>query len=158
MVAPMHTTTISLPAIAPARATAAERAGAAIVSAGCLSLLIIGASLHPEAQGHGTHTQLGLPACGWLLATGLPCPTCGMTTAFACVCNGEFARGLLTQPGGAMFAIGVSAAFWLFGHIALTGSRLTKPLGTLLQPRALWIIGAAWLVSWIYTLITWKSS
>ena len=37
--------------------------------------------LEPDARGHGTHEQLGLPACharDWL---GVPCPGCGVTTA-----------------------------------------------------------------------------
>jgi len=148
---------LELAATTPARATTSERVGAALTSAACLALLVLGASLRPSPTGHNTHLQLGLPQCGWLLATGHPCPTCGMTTAFACVCNGQFLRGFLTQPGGAMFAIGVAAAFWLFAYIALTGSRLGKPLGTLLRPRVVWIVGGGWLASWVYTLITWKT-
>jgi len=39
--------------------------------------------LTPDPSGHGTHTQLGLPPCGFLVLTGCPCPGCGLTTAFA---------------------------------------------------------------------------
>ncbi len=144
-------------AMSVASASASERVGAGIVSAASLALLMIGASLRPNPIGHGTHLQLGLPQCGWLMTTGHPCPTCGMTTAFSCVCNGEIGRAFLTQPGGAMVAIGVATAFWLFAYIALTGSRLGKPLGTLLRPRVIWIVGAGWMASWVYTLITWKT-
>ena len=50
----------------------------------CLALapLVIAAALSPSNAGHGTHRQLGLPACGWQTNMGLPCPTCGMTTSF----------------------------------------------------------------------------
>ncbi|MCA9616350.1 MAG: DUF2752 domain-containing protein [Sandaracinus sp.] len=41
------------------------------------------ASLSPSPLGHGTHTQLGLPPCGFLSFTGVPCPGCGLTTSFA---------------------------------------------------------------------------
>jgi uncharacterized protein DUF2752 len=39
--------------------------------------------LTPARAGFGTHTQLGLPPCGFRALTTLPCPACGLTTAFA---------------------------------------------------------------------------
>ena len=48
-----------------------------------LAVLITAAWLTPSPAGHGTHTQLGLPPCGFLVFTGYPCPGCGLTTAFA---------------------------------------------------------------------------
>ena len=48
-----------------------------------LAVVITAAMLTPSASGHGTHTQLGLPPCGFLVFTGYPCPGCGLTTAFA---------------------------------------------------------------------------
>jgi hypothetical protein len=48
-----------------------------------LAVVITAALLTPAAAGHGTHTQLGLPPCGFLVFTGYPCPGCGLTTAFA---------------------------------------------------------------------------
>lgn len=41
------------------------------------------ARLTPSPLGHGTHMQLGLPPCGFLVVTGYPCPGCGLTTAFS---------------------------------------------------------------------------
>lgn len=48
-----------------------------------LAVVITAAMLTPSSSGHGTHTQLGLPPCGFLVFTGYPCPGCGLTTAFA---------------------------------------------------------------------------
>lgn len=45
-------------------------------------VVITAALLTPDPAGHGTHTQLGLPPCGFLVVTGFPCPGCGLTTAF----------------------------------------------------------------------------
>ena len=61
----------------------AGRLIAALVAVGAAAPLVLAASLTPAAQGLGTHTALGLPACGWASMSGIPCPSCGMTTAFA---------------------------------------------------------------------------
>ncbi len=47
------------------------------------AVVITAAMLTPNPHGHGTHTQLGLPPCGFLVFTGYPCPGCGLTTSFA---------------------------------------------------------------------------
>lgn len=48
-----------------------------------LAVIATATTLMPSAEGHGTHTQLGLPPCGFLESTGLPCPGCGLTTSFS---------------------------------------------------------------------------
>ncbi|NJL31438.1 MAG: DUF2752 domain-containing protein, partial [Phycisphaerales bacterium] len=61
-----------------------ERRGIAIiVLLVCLLPLVVGAALHADPQGVGTHEQLGFPACQFLEVTGYPCISCGMTTAVA---------------------------------------------------------------------------
>ena len=37
----------------------------------------------------GTHTQLGMLPCNFVILTGRPCPSCGMTTSFALLVRGE---------------------------------------------------------------------
>jgi hypothetical protein len=80
--------------------------------------------LRPDLRGLGTHEQLfGLQPCGFVLTTGLPCPTCGMTTAFALMMHGHPLAAFLTQPAGAVFclatvallvyALSVAASGWL---------------------------------------------
>jgi Na+/melibiose symporter-like transporter len=54
-----------------------------IFFAGPLAVVITAAFLTPSSEGHGTHTQLGLPPCGFLVYTGVPCPGCGLTTSFS---------------------------------------------------------------------------
>lgn len=39
--------------------------------------------LTPDPDGHGTHTQLGLPPCPSMLISNRPCPGCGLTTSFS---------------------------------------------------------------------------
>jgi hypothetical protein len=60
-----------------------SRAVWAVLFALPTAVLITAAVLVPDPRGHSTHTQLGLPPCGFLVFTGYPCPGCGLTTAFA---------------------------------------------------------------------------
>ncbi|MCA9610613.1 MAG: hypothetical protein KC619_33690, partial [Myxococcales bacterium] len=46
----------------------------AVLFSGPLAVLVTAAMLTPSPEGHGTHTQLGLPPCGFLVYTGYPCP------------------------------------------------------------------------------------
>jgi len=55
----------------------------AVLFAVPLAVVITAAMLTPSPAGHGTHTQLGLPPCGFLVYTGYPCPGCGLTTSFS---------------------------------------------------------------------------
>jgi hypothetical protein len=68
----------------------------AVLFAGPMAVLITAAMLTPSAEGHGTHTQLGLPPCGFLVYTGYPCPGCGLTTSFS--------HMIRLQVGGAFHA------------------------------------------------------
>ena len=64
------------------------------------AVLVTAAFLTPSASGHGTHTQLGLPPCGFLVLTGFPCPGCGLTTAFAHMIRGHFIGAAHANPFG----------------------------------------------------------
>lgn len=135
------------------RATAGERISAAILAAVALAVLITASVLRPAEAGVGTHTQLGLPACGWMLAAGYPCPTCGMTTSFAAAANAQPVRALLAQPFGAVLALLTSAFFWGALHVAIFGSKLGRVLESWLRPRALWVVLAVFLLAWAYKVL-----
>lgn len=83
---------------------------ALIVLAAALSIFAISLYLAPDTRGHGTHEQLGLPPCGFLMATGFPCPSCGMTTSFALTMRGRWISAFLVQPFGFLLATAVLAA------------------------------------------------
>jgi hypothetical protein len=61
------------------------------LASGALGVLALARLLSPDPRGYGTHLQLGLPACGFLALTGLPCPACGLTTCFAHLARGQLA-------------------------------------------------------------------
>ncbi|MCC6321505.1 MAG: DUF2752 domain-containing protein [Phycisphaerales bacterium] len=117
-----------------------------------LALVLLGTAswLKPDARGVETHTQLGLWPCGWYLATGAPCPTCGMTTAFAAAANRSFFTSLRTQPFGFVMALAVAVSFWAGLHVAIFGSRLGSLIAGLLGTRV--VIGTVVLLlgAWAY--------
>lgn len=118
----------------------------------CAAPLLIGAWLTPSPQGHGTHESLGLPPCGFLLAFGKPCMTCGMTTAVTWAAHGHFLRAFQTQPAGALFAIVLASGVWFGLHAAATGISLKPGLNALVRPRVLWIAGIVLLAAWAYKI------
>lgn len=133
---------------APLRATRAERWTCAVLAAAGLAVLGVAAWLDPSPDGVGTHRALGLAPCGWMVSMNLPCPSCGMTTAFSHAAHGSFLRSAFVQPMGFVLAIGTAAGAVTCLHTALTGSRLAHVLGSRITARALLALGILALLAW----------
>ncbi len=136
--------------------TRTERILAALLAAGCLAVLVTAAVLKPATSGHGTHEQLGLPPCGWAAILDKPCPTCGMTTAFAAVASRRPLEAFLIQPMGAVLAVAAAVLFWGAAHVTVFGSRLGSVAGRLARPRFVWSTGGLFLAAWVYKIVTWS--
>ncbi len=136
--------------------TAGGRAGAAVLACACLAVLIVAAFLQPLSRGHGTHQQLGLPPCGWVIAFDRPCMTCGMTTAFAFAADADFPRSFAAQPFGTVLAVLAGAVFWLAGGAAVFGWRVGAMFGGIRLSRWLWALGAFAGAGWAYKWLTWQ--
>ncbi len=119
-------------------------------------LLVVSALLTPAEGGLGTHQQLFSQPCGWITAADCPCPTCGMTTAFAHAADGDLVASFATQPMGALLAVATAMTFLLSVFVALTGSRVAGRLTRLWKPRMVWVIAALVLGSWFYKIIWYK--
>lgn len=79
-----------------------------------LAALATAAYLTPNSSGRGTHQQLGLPPCTFAFFVGQPCPSCGMTTSWAHLMDGQPLRAVQANFGGAILAIGAMvAAPWM---------------------------------------------
>ena len=52
-----------------------------------------------------THTKLGLPPCNFVLMTGKPCPSCGMTTSFSLLVHGDVGNSLKANWVGTTLAV-----------------------------------------------------
>ena len=125
-----------------------------LLAAACLAgLLVLARRLEPDPRGFGTHTQLGLPRCAFLSATGRLCPTCGMTTSFAWFTRGRIDRSWQSNPAGCLYALlTVPLLSWLVSSavanepVGLQG--LSGPLTGLLFAAI-----ALGLASWLIRLI-----
>lgn len=144
----------------PASAPSSEGSGGlgprtlgAIVLGGSGTVLGIAAGLDPVDRGIGTHVQLGMPECGWIVAMDLPCPTCGMTTAFSFAADGNLLASATAQPLGAILAVGTAMAAVGGAWTLATGSRAFGRLASMWwTSRTGWIAGAAVLVAWAYKM------
>lgn len=146
------------PTAAPARPAGLsrlDRTGSAVCAAACLGVLGLAAWMDPHPDGHATHTQLGLPSCQWVAAMGKPCPTCGMTTAFAHAADGCYAQAAATQPFGLLLALGAATVFWGALHGAITGVRVPHIALRAVNGRSLLALLGLGLAAWAYKLATW---
>ena len=105
----------------PQTLTAKGRLGALAVALGCLTPLIIAACLRPSPDGYGSHTALGLASCQFMQRTGLPCPSCGMTTSWTWFARGNLQASFYVQPMGTVLAAMTACCFWGALYCAFTG-------------------------------------
>ena len=119
------------------------------------AVLLLAAGLDASPEGHGTHTQLGLPACNWVSLMNRPCPTCGMTTSFTHAADGSLASAAAAQPAGTLLAIITAALAWGGVHTLVSGVALGPLLGGLLRARVIWVALGLLLAAWVYKIATW---
>lgn len=139
----------------PLRASLTQRITAAFLATACLAVLSMSAWLNPSAQGHGTHTQLGLRPCMWAATLDKPCMTCGMTTSFAHAGEGHWSTAFLTQPMGSLLVLLTTVVFWGSLVQAASGARIGILIEPMLKPRMFVLLGLMLLGAWVYKIITW---
>ena len=86
-----------------------------------IAVLGVAARMTPSRDHLGTHRQLRLPPCAFVAMTGYPCPTCGMTTAYACVVRGRLFEAVRASAFGSVLAAGTAALAVLGLACAVTG-------------------------------------
>ena len=99
----------------------AARRWAAVVLAACLGVLAVAVWLHPDPRGYGTHAQLFHTECGLIQTLGIPCPSCGMTTAFALTVRGRWLAAFDAQPAGWLLCLGSMAMAGLALSVLISG-------------------------------------
>ncbi|MBK8913430.1 MAG: DUF2752 domain-containing protein [Phycisphaerales bacterium] len=126
---------------------------AAFVVAVCAAVLLTAALLRPDPRGFGTHEQLGMARCGWLVRSRLPCPTCGMTTAFSHAVRGSVVSAWTSQPAGLLMALGMMAALPLALWSLVSGRPPVRVLSVVTPLRLFFLIAGLFLGGWGYKLL-----
>lgn len=86
--------------------------------------------VEPDRRGFGTHERMGLAPCTFRIVFNRPCPSCGMTTAWARAARGQLGRALRANAGGALLAVAaILAVPWLAVSAALGRWALRPPPG-----------------------------
>lgn len=129
--------------------TLARLIGLALVIV-CAAPLVIGAWVSPSPSGMGTHRALGLPPCGFLLVTGRPCMTCGMTTSVSLAAHGRLGESFGAQPAGAILSIVLASGLFAGLHALATGCSLRPLLDGATHKRTLIAAAVILGVSWGY--------
>lgn len=111
-------------------------------------IVVLGLSwwLTPSEAGHGTHRQLLLIPCGFHWLISLPCPMCGMTTAFALIARGEVLAAFGAHVTGPALFLATVVAGVRAGYALVLGVR-PLPRWALSATAARWFI-ALLLVGW----------
>jgi hypothetical protein len=123
------------------------------MAAGLAAIVLLGpvalaTRLMPDSRGWGTHEQLGSTPCWAQRMWNRPCPTCGMTTAWAYAVRGDALAAVDVNSGGAVLLVATLAtASWL--AVAAATGRL---VGGWPRPRTAAWLATTWLV---VTLMDW---
>jgi hypothetical protein len=130
--------TIYAPPTRPVRLSLYERLIALVIAGGCAGVIATAIHLRPSPDGTGTHQGLGFLSCTMLQTTGIPCPSCGMTTSFAWFYRGSLVASFWVQPAGFVLAwlTGVLLAYSLYEAVT------ARPIHRLLRfvPMRVWVI------------------
>ena len=121
------------------------------------ALLLIARLLRPSADGVGTHRQLGLPPCAFLHFTGIPCPSCGLTTSVAHAARFHFYQSLITQPFGLVVFISAVLSIPLsiyFIRRRVSWSTLDGLRG---KNLVIYMLIALFILCWLYKIAVMKS-
>jgi hypothetical protein len=113
-----------------------------------LGALLLGAGCLPFAAGvlAGPDGDAGvLPPCPFREATGLPCPLCGATRAFALAVRGDGGWTAYNAPWVVLAALAVLAGALLLA--GARGGRVRVPRGPLAAAVVLFVV-----VAWTYAL------
>ena len=119
----------------------------------CIAALMLAAWLIPDRRGVGTHRQLGLPPCGLVQFAGIPCPTCGMTTAFAHTVRGRWISGLLAQPFAFVLAVGTFLCIPLSAQVLISAKTWRVNWYRISLNRTMFAIIAFFVLSWGFKIV-----
>jgi hypothetical protein len=128
--------------------SAVDRVIWAAIATASLLVLVAARLLTPSPDGVGTHVTLGLPPCGFLLWSSLPCPACGLTTSFAHLARAELAPALTANPLGLpLFALTATLLPLATAH-SYQGTSFVREVERLRADRAALLLVLTLLLTW----------
>ncbi|MCI0389516.1 MAG: DUF2752 domain-containing protein, partial [Acidobacteria bacterium] len=136
--------------------TSQDRIRYLVVAGSSTALLLIARLLRPSVDGVGTHRQLWLPPCAFLHFTGIPCPSCGLTTSVAHAARLHFYESVITQPFGLVVFIsavlGIPLSIY-FIYRRVPWSKLNRLRG---RNLVIYLMIALFILSWLYKIAAMK--
>ena len=120
-----------------------------LISFGCAVVLVTAWHLEADYLPLGPGSQISFPECALRDRTGYPCPTCGMTTAWARAVRGDLVTALRANIAGAVLAIAAAlgvvggTATAVLGRVFYIG--VARPVVGLLSSRG-WLYGLLGLI------------
>jgi len=130
-------------------ATKLAKLGWAVAASCAAAVLVIAAALDPDPRGFGTHTQLGLPPCAFAALTGMACPSCGLTTAFAYMARMDLTCAWHAHALGPLLYVLTVAMVPCCAFACVAGLPLAATLQRLRVPALAVIIAVAALVHFV---------
>ena len=144
---------IYAPPATPIRISLYARVITLAVAAGCIYVIYHAVTLQPAPEGYGTHRAMGFLACNMISATGIPCPTCGMTTSFAWFFRGNLLASAYVQPAGFLLAYVLTMLLPLALYQAATGRPIHR-ITRLLSPRLFIALGIGlFALGWLWKIL-----
>ena len=140
-----------------ARTRRLVRATLIAVAVALTGVFVAAFRIHPyDADGNprtsATHTQLGMPPCNFVVLTGKPCPSCGMTTSFALLVRGDVVASARANWVGSVICLLWAAGLVWAAAGGIWGKMLFVPPGrgelvfTALAGAVLTLMLARWAV------------
>jgi hypothetical protein len=117
---------------------------AAMVASLLVILLGTASQLEPDPRGMGTHQQLGLGRCTFVRLWGIGCPSCGMTTSWAHVMNGDLRAAAGANVAGLVLALLAMVSIpWMLASAARGQWWYLRPKAGLLLPLLVMLMAIA---------------
>ncbi len=118
-------------------------------------ILVVAWFLSPDPDGYGTHRKLLLLPCIFRTITGLPCPFCGMTTAFTFMARLQVAQAFGAHALGPLaylltWVAGLRGVYALARGLPLVPAWMGGLRGTKVF---LILVGAGWIINIIRVLV-----
>ncbi len=135
------------------------------IGLGLTALFVVAACLNPyfadgSARRMETHRELGLPECTFKRITGLPCPSCGMTTSFALTIRGDLVNGVQANSVGVLLALFLLAVIpWCVASAIWERPLFVRPVERTLMVIVFSLLGLM-LLRWVLflALMHWTGS